>query len=68
MKKLTFGQMRAAKLPAEKPDDADDLKSLRINCASDHPNSLKAAVSDSYAELVAQLTTEPAVPSEKPKK
>jgi len=68
MKKLTFGQMRAARahLPQPSPDESDDLKSLRVNIASDHPDSLRAAVTDSYANLVEQLSAPPA--AEKPKK
>lgn len=60
--------MRAAKLPPESSSDSDDLKSLRINVACAHPDSMRAAVSDSYAALVEQLSGNKLSDEPKPKK
>ena len=69
MKRMTFGQMRACKLPPPSPNESADMQSLRMSVASDHPDTLRAAVSDSYADLVDKLSKEPAAtPASKPEK
>lgn len=69
MKRITFGEMRACKLPPEKADEPDALKALRLNIATDHPDRLRAAVPDELAELVAELTPKaPAKTEGKPPK
>lgn len=68
MKKITIGAMRQCTLPKEKDDESEDLKSIRKNCASTHPDKLRVAVSDSLADLVTSLTKAGAAADTKPQK
>lgn len=64
MKKITFGDMRACKLPAEKADEGSVLASIRMNVASKHPDRMRIAVPDELAAMVEELTPKPAKPAD----
>jgi len=61
-KRVRLGQLRKIKLPPEKDNEPDLIKSVRINQNGHHPDGLVLYVPDEMAEMIPKAT-----PAESPK-